>query len=125
MQEFMLLIRNDIDHQADWSGEKHDQFLKDCEDHIMKLTQEGRLIASQPLVKSGMIISRSNNEWNVRPMRPKGEVQVGYYHILANDIDEAIELAKRNPEFHYGTHARVEVRPIQAVEEETGFVYPK
>lgn len=56
---------------------------------------------------------------------PKGEVQVGYYHVLANDMDEAIEMAKGNPEFDYGTHVRVEVRPVQAAETETGFVYPK
>jgi hypothetical protein len=116
MREFMLLIRNDIDHQADWSSEKHEQFLVDCEAYIAKLKQEGRLIASQSLMRNGMIISRSDNEWNVRPMRPKGEVQVGYYHILANDMDEAIDMAKKNPEFDYGVHARIEVRPIQAGE---------
>jgi len=78
MQEFMLLIRNDIDHQSNWSPEKYEQFLRDCESYIVKLKQEGRLIAAQPLVKKGIIISRSDGQWNVRPMRPKGEVQVGY-----------------------------------------------
>jgi hypothetical protein len=125
MQEFMLLIRNDIDHQSDWSPEKYEQFLRDCEGYIVKLKQDGRLIAAQPLVKSGMIISRSDGQWNVRPMRPKGEVQVGYYHVLAKDMEEAIEMAKGNPEFDYGTHARVEVRLVQTAEPETGFVYPK
>ncbi|HEY3419941.1 MAG TPA: YciI family protein [Methanomassiliicoccales archaeon] len=125
MQEFMLLIRNQIDHQKDWSPEKHEQFLRDCQVYIMKLKQQGKLIAAQPLVMDGMIISRSDNEWNVRPMRPKGEVQVGYYHILAESIEEAIELAKGNPEFDYGAHARIEVRPVQTAEADTGFVYPE
>jgi hypothetical protein len=125
MREFMLLIRNDIDHQADWSSERHLQFLKDCQEYILKLKASGSLIAAQPLVKTGMIVSRSNDVWNVRPMRGKGEVQVGYYHILAEDMDEAIAIAERNPEFTYGTHARVEVRPVQADEGETGFVYPR
>ena len=125
MQEFMLLIRNDIDHQSNWSPEKYEQFLRDCESYIVKLKQEGRLIAAQPLVKKGIIISRSDGQWNVRPMRPKGEGQVGYYHVIANDIDEAIEMVKGNPEFDYGAHARVEVRPVQTAEPETGFVYPE
>ena len=33
MKEFMLLIRNEIDHQASWSPEKNQQFLKKCEDY--------------------------------------------------------------------------------------------
>jgi hypothetical protein len=125
MQEFMLLIRNDIDHQADWSPEKHGQFLRDCEVYIHGLKERGRLIAAQPLVLQGTIISRSNGEWNVRPMRSKGEVQVGYYHVLAENIEEAIELVKGNTEFDYGAHARVEVRPVKKDEPETGFVYPE
>jgi hypothetical protein len=125
MREFMLLIRNDIDHQADWSSERNLQFLKDCQEYIVNLKSSGKLIAAQPLVKTGMIVSRTDDGWNVRPMRGKGEVQVGYYHVIANDMDEAIAIAEENPEFVYGTHARVEVRPVQAEEKETGFVYPK
>jgi hypothetical protein len=28
MKEFMLLIRNEIDHQAEWPPERHQEFLK-------------------------------------------------------------------------------------------------
>ncbi len=28
MKEFMLLIRNQINHQASWTADKHEQFLK-------------------------------------------------------------------------------------------------
>lgn len=71
MQEFMLLIRNDIDHQSDWSPEKYEQFLRDCEGYVVKLKHDGKLIAAQPLVKKGMIISRSDGQWNVRPPRER------------------------------------------------------
>lgn len=40
-------------------------------------------------------------------------------------MDEAIAIAEGNPEFEYGTTARIEVRPIKMKEESTGFVYPK
>ena len=40
MKEFMLLIRNEIDHQASWSPERHQQFLKKCEDYIGRLTKD-------------------------------------------------------------------------------------
>ena len=57
MKEFMLLIRNEIDHQASWSAEQHQQFLKQCETYIGSLTKEGKLKSAQPLVRERKIIS--------------------------------------------------------------------
>ncbi len=125
MKEFMLLIRNEIDHQANWSKEQHHQFLKKCESYIGNLKKEGKLIAAQPLVREGKIISGSTGAWKEGPINETKEVQVGYYHILAKDIDEAIAIAKGNPEFEFSTTARIEVRPIKMKEETTSFVYPK
>jgi len=49
----MLLIRNEIDHQASRSPEQHQKFLKKCEDYIGNLTKEGKLKSAQPLVREG------------------------------------------------------------------------
>ncbi len=125
MKEFMLLIRNEIDHQATWPPEKHQQFLKKCEDYIGKLTKEGKLKSAQPLVREGKMISGSKGAWKSGPFNEAKEVIVGYYHILAKDMKEAIAIAKENPEFEYGTTARIEVRPIKMKEESTDYVYPK
>jgi len=125
MKEFMLLIRNEIDHQATWSAEQHQQFLKKCEDYIGHLTKEGKLKSAQPLVREGKIISGSKGAWKEKPFNESKEVIVGYYHILAEDLNDAIAIAKQNPEFEYGKTARIEVRPIKMKEETTGFTYPK
>ena len=125
MKEFMLLIRNEIDHQASWPPEKLQQFLKKCEVYIGELTQEGKLKSAQPMVREGKMISGLKGAWKEGPFNEAKEVIVGYYHILAEDLSEAIAIAKRNPEFEYGDTARVEVRPIKTAEENTGFVYPK
>lgn len=125
MKEFMLLIRNKIDHQAEWSNDQHLEFLQKCEIYIGNLKKENKLIAAQPLVREGKIISGKNGAWKDIPFDESNEVQVGYYHILANDLDEAISIAKGNPEFEYGNTARIEVRPIKSKEVITGFVYPK
>ena len=125
MKEFMLLIRNKIDHQASWSPEQHRQFLKQCEDYIENLTKAGKLISAQPLVREGRMISGVPGAWQEGPFHETDEVIVGYYHLLAEDLNEAMAIAKRNPEFEYGTTARIEVRPIKMKEEPTGFVYPK
>lgn len=111
----MLLIRNHIDHQAGVSSEQHKQFLKKCETYIGILKKEGKLLSAQPLVREGTIISGTRGAWKEMPFSETKEVQVGYYHILA----------KENPEFEYGTTARIEVRPIKMKEASTGFVYPK
>ena len=125
MKEFMLLIRNQIDHQANWSPEQHRQFLKKCEQYIGELTKEGKLKSAQPMVREGNMISGVKGTWKTGPFNDSREVIVGYYHILAKDLDEATAIAQRNPEFEFGTTARVEVRPIKMKEETTGFIYPK
>jgi hypothetical protein len=124
MNEFMLLIRNEIDHQTAWSPERHQRFLKSCENYIGKLKKDGKLKAAQPLAREGVIISGSKAKWKEIPFNETKEVQVGYYHILAKDMNDAIEIAKDNPEFEYGATARIEVRPIKTKENTTSFVYP-
>jgi hypothetical protein len=125
MKEFMLLIRNKLAHQTAWEPEQHEQFLKKCEDYIGLLKNEGKLISAQPLVREGKIISGTTGTWEESPFNETEEVQVGYYHIFASDLEEAVEIAKQNPEFEFGTTARIEVRPIKTNEKTTGFVYPK
>jgi len=124
MKEYMLLIRNHDDHKENFPQELHKEFVQKCEVYIGNLKKEGKLIAAQPLVREGKIISGKTGDWKEEPFNETKEVQVGYYHILAKDMDEAITIAKGNPEFEYSSTARVEVRPIKMKEKETGFVYP-
>lgn len=70
------------------------------------------------------MISGQKDAWNEGPFSEAKEVIVGYYHILAEDMNDAISIAKENPEFEFGTTARIEVRPIKMKEETTSFVYP-
>ena len=124
MNEFMLLIRNEIDHQATWSPETNEQFLKKCEVYINDLEKAGKLVSAQPMVRDGRMISGRKDAWKEGPFNEAKEVIVGYYHILAADMSEAVDIAKGNPEFEFGATARVEVRPIKMKEEKTGFAYP-
>jgi len=125
MKEFMLFIRNEIDHQSTWSDERHQQFLKACEQYIDELKKNGHLKIAQPLIREGVLVSGSQTAWKDAPFNDRSEVIVGYYHLLANDIQQAIELAKGNPEFEFSNTARIEVRPIKVKEEATGYVYPE
>jgi hypothetical protein len=124
MPEFMLHIRNTVDSQAAWPPEQHQRFLKACERYIAELKGLGALIAAQPLLREGRILSGSPGAWKEVPFNETREVQVGYYHIRARDLEAAIAFAKGNPEFEFSDTARIEVRPIKMHEADTGFVYP-
>ena len=124
MKEFMLLIRNQANHQDHWSTEKHREFLVNCASYIDSLSREGRLLSAQPMVREGTVVSGTKGFWKDVPFNESNEIIVGYYHILANDLNEAIAIAKGNPEFEYGKSARIEVRPLKMKEEETGLLYP-
>jgi hypothetical protein len=124
-KEYMFYIRNAGDAKAALSNEEHLAFIKKCEVYIGKLKKKGKLIAAQPLLREGIRISKSNKIWNLQPIDPTKEVQVGYYHMMANDMAEATEMAKENPEFEYVPSASIEIRPIKTKEDQTKFVYPK
>lgn len=120
----MLLIRNESDSKDAFSPEQNQAFLKACEVYIENLKKNGNLKKAQPLVREGKMISGSNGAWKDGPFNESKEVIVGYYHILAKDLDEAVVIAKGNPEFAFTSTARIEVRPIKTAEATTAYVYP-
>ena len=124
MKEFMLYIRNAGDAKSALSADQHLEFIKKCEAYIGRLKAEDKLIAAQPLIREGFIVSKSGSGWKKLQIDASKEVQVGYYHIRANSLEEAIEMAKENPEFEYVQSATIEVRPVKMKEEKTSFVYP-
>jgi len=123
-KEFMLYIRNNADAKKLLSPEDHLSFIKKCEVYIANLKANGNLIAAQPLIREGFVVTKTANGWSVSDLNEQQGVQVGYYHLYANDIDEAIAIARNNPEFEYVPSASIEVRPIKTKEKETGFIYP-
>ena len=125
MKEFMLLIRNEGDSKAAFSPDQKQQFLKACQVYIEDLIKKGHLKSAQPLEREGKMISGSVGAFKDGPYNETKEIIVGYYHILATDLDEAIVIAKRNPEFAFTKGAKIEVRPIKTIEQSTNYVYSK
>ena len=70
------------------------------------------------------MVSGVKGVWNENPFNENKEVIVGYYHVLASDMEDAIAIAKQNPEFENSSTVRVEVRTIKMKEHTTGFIYP-
>jgi len=124
-KEYMFYIRNAGDAKAALSAGEHLEFVKQCEVYINQLKSKGKLIVAQPILRQGLTLRKTGDTWNQTPVDPEAEVQVGYYHILADDINDAIEIAKQNPEFSYVPSASIEIRPIKTKEEQTNFEYPR
>ncbi len=121
MKEFMLYIRND---GSVLPSDKEQEFLKKCEVYIEDLKKQGKLIGAQPLGEEGRIISNKRGVWKEAPYNESKEINAGYYHIRAKDLEDAVAIAKRNPEFTYRPGAKIEIRSIKTDEESTGYVYP-
>ena len=124
MNEFIYFIRKSIDSKEALTPKLHHEFLKSCEIYINKLIEQGRLISAQPLLRNGKIISYKSELWSEKEVNISNKIIGGYYHILANDLQEAVSIAKENPEFVYNRDIEIEVRPIKMKEETTEFVYP-
>jgi len=124
MKEFMFYIRNGKDAKNSLTEDQHLAFIKKCETYINFLKSDNKLISAQPIVREGIVLKKTDNGWTEKDITSEKETQVGYYHILANDMDEAIKIARANPEFEYVPSATIEVKPVKTKEIETGFEYP-
>jgi len=123
-KEFMLYIRNAGDAKKALSPGAHLAFVKKCEIYIEQLKKAGQLLAAQPLYREGLVITKNTGKWHSEKIDTNGQVQVGYYHVKADSIEEAIAIAKNNPEFEYVPSASIEIKQVKTREDSTGFVYP-
>jgi hypothetical protein len=122
MNEYLLLIKNDIREKDALTGENHLKFIQECEQYIAALKKEKRLIAAQPLHELSGVIT-VNGKGMVEEEKNNNRY-VGYYHVYADNHEEAMEVAQRNPEFKYKPSATIEIRAVKVKEKSTGFKYP-
>jgi hypothetical protein len=115
MKEFMLFVRTKGDHLAAMSPREQQEHVAKIGNYIGKLMQEGKLKGAQPLEMNGAMIPRKKTAAKDGPFSESKEVIVGYFHILARDLNEAIAIAKANPAYETG-NASIEVRPIKTME---------
>ena len=115
MNEFMVFIKNEGNPVADLSPEQQQEHIQKVGAYIKKMVEEGKMKAAQPLQMEGVILSQENGKFVDGPFNETKEVISGYYHIIADDLAEAIKISKEDPRFEDGKW-RMEVRPIMKVE---------
>ncbi len=111
----MLFIRSEEEPKANLSPEQLQQHIEKVGGYIKSLMEKGQMKSAQPLEMEGKILSYKNGKIIDGPYNETKEIISGYYHLLAKDLDEAIEIAKQDPRFEEGIW-RVEVRPVKVVE---------
>ncbi len=124
MKEFMLIIRNQNDNFSSMSSEKQLKFLEACQVYIENLKKIKKLIEAQPMEREGAVVTGTAGNYKEEAFKASGDVIVGYYHIFASNLTDAIAIAKANPEFVYSSTASIEVRPLKTKEDRTKFIYP-
>lgn len=115
MKEFMLFIRNEGNPIAELSLEEQQEHVQKVGAFINNLIEQQKMKAAQPLEMEGTMISFKNGNFIDGPFNETKEVISGYYHILAEDLSEAVKIAKSDPRFEDGNW-RIEIRPIMKVE---------
>ena len=115
MKEFMLLMRTEGDHLLKLSPEEQQDHVQKIGNYIGKLIEEGKMKSALPLEMDGLMLSGKTGAIKDGPFNETKEVIAGFFHIAAESMEEAIEIAKANPMFEIG-EGRIEVRPIKTME---------
>ncbi len=114
MKEFLLLIRSEETSKTSLSPEQLQVHIEKVGGFIKRLTEEGKMKSAQPLEMDGKILSYKNGKIIDGPYNETKEIISGYYHLLAKDLEEAIEITKQDPRFEEGIWS-IEIRPIKKV----------
>lgn len=115
MKEFMLFIRSEGDPIADLSPEQKQEHVQKVGSYIKSLVAQQKMKAAQPLEMQGATVRVEHGKLIDGPFNETKEVISGYYHIMAEDLTEAIKIAKDDPRFEDGNWS-IEVRPIMKVD---------
>ncbi|MBS1598542.1 MAG: hypothetical protein JST75_09980 [Bacteroidetes bacterium] len=116
MKEYLLLIRTEGDPWDVLSPDQQQKHVEKAATYIGNLVKDGKLKGAQPLEPEGKIISNTKGTWKDGPFNESKEVIAGYFIVLANDLEEAMNIARANPIYEDQLKVRIEVRPIKTVE---------
>ena len=108
--EYMLLFRG-----PHWDKGLSPEELQQLMGQVMAwfegLKEQGRVIAGQPLGAEGRTVSRTRGRPVADgPFAESKEAVGGYLLLHADNLDEAVAIAKSNPTLEYGI--TIEVRPV-------------
>jgi hypothetical protein len=114
MKDYLLIIKTEGSVWTDLSKEQLQKHLEHGTAYIGNLLKEGKLKNANPIDKGSRIVSENKGVLKDGPFNETKEVVAGYFHILAKDINEAVDIAKANPIFK-DIPTKIEVHPMMPV----------
>ena len=99
MQDFLLLIRTEGDVWTDLTPQQLQEHISKGTAYIGNLIKVGKLKSAAPLDTGSKATTDGNGIIKDGPFNETKEVIAGYFHIVAENMDEALEIAKANPIF--------------------------
>ena len=107
--EYMLLFRG-----AHWdknlSPEEIQKIMGQWNAWFERLTLQGKVKSAHPLEREGKLVSGKGRTIADGPFAESKEAIGGYFLLVLDDFNEALEIAKECPTLEYGV--TVEVRPV-------------
>jgi len=110
MKEYLLLLREDLEAYSRLSPE---EMQKDIEKHIRwveELSKNGNFKGGNPLLPGGNSLKGESKVRTDGPYIESKEGVSGFYFLLAENLEQATELAKGCPTLQSG--GRVEIREV-------------
>jgi len=114
MKNYLLIIRTEGSVWTDLSPEQLQKHIANGSAYIGGLIKEGKLKTANPVDKGSRIITSNNGMLTDGPFNESKEVIAGYFLIDAEDIEEAVSIAKANPIFN-DIPTKIEVHPMMPV----------
>ncbi len=111
MEKFMLIFRGGHTHIATANSQAAKDVIKTWDSWMLGLAQTGKLAGGDALQVIGKHVKGVNKVVSDGVYAEGNEMFGGYLIVNANDLDEAVEMAKGCPILDEG--GSVEVRPIQ------------
>ena len=114
MKDFLLILRTEGSVWTDLSPEQLQKHMEHGMAYIGKLMAEGKLKSASPVDKGSKIVTGSTGLLTDHPFNESKEVIAGYFLVTANDINEAVAIAKGNPIFN-DIPTKIEVHPMMPI----------
>jgi hypothetical protein len=115
MEKFLLIIREDLNRLKKWSEEKRYNGVREMDEWVKTLVQNGNYISGDALHIKGIYVSK-DHVLSDGPFIEAKEGISGFIFIEARDLQDAVSIAQTSPLVQRGDMA-IEVRPLMGVKD--------
>ena len=114
MKEYLLIVRTEGNVWSLLSPDKLRQHIEHGTAYIDKLVKQGKIKSAQPLDSGSRIVTKPEGQIKDAPFNETKEVIAGYFLIAAENMEEAVAIAKGNPIFD-DIPSKIEVHPVKPI----------